>query len=158
MRKLPRIIVKFKNYLSTSVFVLRLKRMVSYKINSSQLQTYRSPLWDLKRMFSYGKVLYCYCKRISVNHFYQFFFCRGKLWRVSGVYMDHNHCSLRCPSDVKTTSKLKKNLTTNSSILSAILQKNQVILLNPCLCFIKCATIFVLIVEESLYICDWCYI
>lgn len=30
MRKLPRIIVKFKNYLSTSVFVLRLKRMVSF--------------------------------------------------------------------------------------------------------------------------------
>lgn len=112
-------------------------------------------------MFSYRNVLLCcYCKRIPVIIFNQIFFCRGKFWRVSGVYMDHDYCSLRCPSDVITMSKLKKNnkKPPNSSILSAILQKKQVILINPCLCFIGCATIFVLIVEESLYICDWCYI
>lgn len=91
----------------------------------------------------------------------KFLFCRRKFWRVSGFYLDYDHGSLRCPSGVKTTSKLKKKLNPYHQFfhsLSAILQRKQVMLTNPCLCSVGCATIFVLFVEESLYYCDWCYI
>lgn len=116
-----------------------------------------------RKIFSYRNfLLCCFRKRISFNHFIKIsFFFRRKFWRVSGFYLDYDHCSLRCPSDVKTTSKLKKKLNPYHQFfhsLSAILQRKQVMLTNPCLCSVGCATKFVLIVEESLYFCDWCYI
>lgn len=123
----------------------------------------RRPLWDLKEKYFRVEIFYyaAFANGFPLTILSKFLFCRRKFWRVSGFYLDYDHCSLRCPSDVKTTSKLKKKLNPYHQFfhsLSAILQRKQVMLTNPCLCSVGCATKFVLIVEESLYFCDWCYI
>lgn len=123
----------------------------------------RRPLWDLKEKYFRIEIFYyaAIANRFPLTILSKFLFCRRKFWWVSGFYLDYDHCSLRCPSDVKTTSKLKKKINPYHQFfhsLSAILQRKQVMLTNPCLCSVGCATKFVLIVEESLYFCDWCYI
>lgn len=123
----------------------------------------RRPLWDLKEKYFRIEMFYyaAIANGFPLTILSKFLFCRRKFWRVSGFYLDYDHCSLRCPSDVKTTSKLKKKINPYHQFfhsLSAILQRKQVMLTNPCLCSVGCATKFVLIVEESLYFCDWCYI
>lgn len=124
----------------------------------------RRPLWDWKEKYFRVEIFYyaAFANGFPLTILSKFLFFRRKLWRVSGFYLDYDHCSLRCPSDVKTTSKLKKKKLNPYHqffhSLSAILQRKQVMLTNPCLCSVGCATIFVLFVEESLYYCDWCYI
>lgn len=138
------------------------KTMVSSCTNFS-INERRRPLWDLKEKYFRIEIFYyaAIANRFPLTILSKFLFCRRKFWWVSGFYLDYDHCSLRCPSDVKTTSKLKKKINPYHQFfhsLSAILQRKQVMLTNPCLCSVGCATKFVLIVEESLYFCDWCYI
>lgn len=70
----------------------------------------RRPLWDLKEKYFRIEIFYyaAIANRFPLTILSKFLFCRRKFWRVSGFYLDYDHCSLRCPSDVKTTSKLKK--------------------------------------------------
>lgn len=72
----------------------------------------RRPLWDLKEKYFRIEMFYyaAIANGFPLTILSKFLFCRRKFWRVSGFYLDYDHCSLRCPSDVKTTSKLKKKI------------------------------------------------
>lgn len=72
----------------------------------------RRPLWDLKEKYFRIEIFYyaAIANRFPLTILSKFLFCRRKFWWVSGFYLDYDHCSLRCPSDVKTTSKLKKKI------------------------------------------------
>lgn len=80
---------------------------VVYKLSINER---RRPLWDLKEKYFRIEMFYyaAIANGFPLTILSKFLFCRRKFWRVSGFYLDYDHCSLRCPSDVKTTSKLKK--------------------------------------------------